>query len=552
MSSTQNILHHPTLGCNLLGKHFQITIEYRGLKYASIPARWKPSIPINSLSMVGDGLFDATRFGPSCPQKYRAQAWDLTLIGNETLPVEEGQGDTERFDELECLHVNVTVPDVFSKKDGRKEEKLLPVFVWVHGGGLSMGGNSWPQYSLQKFVSRSMEMGKPVIGVSINYRVGILGFLASRELGADGNYGFRDQVNAFRWVKKHIRGFGGDPGNVTAIGESAGAISLSKLMCADIGEGLFERVIIMSGEATLRKPRRWKWHEEMYKDQLKFLGLDQLEKNQRIKKLREMSAEEMCQNLPLAQHFCALVDGDWLKEDVTLGLLADGSVGMHKPDWCNEFIVGDTAHDGTVLKARILDDPNALTRLYNICNSDLTPSETQKILAAYNLTKNSSSEERNRGLLLLASELRFYLPALCVHRGWRSSIPAKCSHKYHFHIPNPVLGPFKGISSHELDVAFLFQNFNHAFDEQSKEVARQMADQWIRSINGEAWAEEGYSVVIREKGVHTVCEQEYDEMFRNGRGKLLEEIGGDRLWKLAEAWQGVRPDEIDVSIKANL
>lgn len=216
-----------------------------------------------------------------------------------------------------------------------------------------MGSNSWPQYDLQKFIARSVEIGKPIIGVSINYRVGILGFLASEELGATGNYGYKDQVLAFRWIKKHIRGFGGDPENVTAAGESAGGISLSTLLCAEIGdEALFDRVMIMSGEATLRKPRNMRWHEELYVDQLRFLGLEGARRDERVKKLRNWDAEELCQRLPLAQHFCAWVDGKWLKEDVTLGVLRDGRNEVHRRSWCREKVVGDTAHDVSLQLAR--------------------------------------------------------------------------------------------------------------------------------------------------------------------------------------------------------
>lgn len=259
------------------------------------------------------------------------------------MPLGEGHGEKEWMDENECLNVNVTVPKAALEERGKA--KGLPVFVWVHGGGLSIGSNSWPQYNLTRLIERSIEIGKPVIGVSINYRLGVLGFLTSRELGTDGNYGFKDQLLAFRWVKKHIAGFGGDPNNITAAAESAGGISLSTLLCADVGEGLFDRVVIMSGETTLRKPRSRAWHEEMYQDQLKLLSLQEANVGERTRILRSMPAEELQSKLPLAQHFCACVDGKFLKEDVTLSRLSNGKRRQHKPAWCKEFVIGDTAHD---------------------------------------------------------------------------------------------------------------------------------------------------------------------------------------------------------------
>ena len=104
-------------------------------------------------------------------------------------------------------------------------------------------------------------------------------------------------------------------------------------------------------------------------------------------------------------------------------------------------------------------------------------------------------------------------------------------------------GAFKGLSSHELDVAFLLQNFNGGFPERSREVARAMADQFIKFVNGESWVDEGKVVVFTDEGVDVVIEEEYDVLLRGGRGKVLEGIGNESLWRLAEAWQGVRAEE---------
>lgn len=339
-------LHHPTLKCTLRGKPSASTVQFRNLKYATIPGRWQDSVLNDEMPHGADGVYDATNFGPSCPHGRGAQAWDLTLTGSLSMPMEEGnENGIEAMDELSCLQVNVTVPKTVVENQ-QKDAGGLPVFVWVHGGGLSFGSNNWPQYNLSRFVERSCEIGKPVIGVAINYRVGILGFLASKELGIDGNFGYKDQVVAFRWIKRHIAGFGGDPDKITASGESAGAISLSTLLCADVGEqGLFERVVIMSGDATLRKLRTRSWHDKMYNDQLKLLGFDKLSVEKRTKILREMNAFELQQKLPLAQYFCGCIDGSFLKNDVMPSTLADPARPEHKPMWCKDFVMGDTRHD---------------------------------------------------------------------------------------------------------------------------------------------------------------------------------------------------------------
>jgi len=118
--------------------------------------------------------------------------------------------------------LNITVPSEPSSITG---EELYPVLVFIHGGGYSIGGNWWPQYDGTRLVHLSKEMKKPITFVNINYRLGLPGFLTSPELRAAGyksNNGIRDQRVALAWIKDNIKGFGGDPNNITVAGESAG------------------------------------------------------------------------------------------------------------------------------------------------------------------------------------------------------------------------------------------------------------------------------------------------------------------------------------------
>jgi carboxylesterase type B len=551
MPDPEYVIKHTTLDCSLRGKSSATSVQFRNLKYASIPARYQDSIPNDALGAGIDGVFDATHCGPSCPQKRGALAFDLTLVGNVTLPHELGQGASEEMDEFDCLHVNVTVPKPALNADTDKV-KGLPVFVWVHGGGLSYGSNAFPQYDLQRFVERSVEVGKPVIGVAMNYRVGLLGFMANEDIGAPGNMGFKDQVLALRWIKKHIAGFGGNPNNVTAAGESAGGISLSTILCANVGaEALFERVVIMSGEATLRKPRNKRWHRQMYKSQSAFLEIKETDLKALETSLLATEAEQLAQRLPLAQHYCCYIDGKWLKEDVTLSILANGQRIQHKPAWCEEYVVGDTAHDGTVLKARILDQPDALSRLKAACSQYLTASETNTLLAAYKLDGQPSPERQQDMLRALASELRFYYPTLAVHNGWKSTSPPKQAARYHVHVPNPFDGAYKGLASHELDVAFLLQNFNDQLDERNRRIAESFADRFIGFAHGYGWCKSGKVVVVGSEGVVEVDESSYDRVYRDGRGAVLESLGADKVWAIAEMWQGV-PSEDEEKVVAKM
>uniref|UniRef100_A0AAZ3P6W2 Carboxylic ester hydrolase n=1 Tax=Oncorhynchus tshawytscha TaxID=74940 RepID=A0AAZ3P6W2_ONCTS len=138
----------------------------------------------------------------------------------------------------DCLYLNVYTPKEAATV------KRLPVFFWIHGGGLSMGAAS--QYDASPLAAY-----QNMVVVIIQYRLGILGFLSTGDEHAPGNWGFLDQIAALKWVQENIESFGGDPQSVTIAGESAGGISASILTLSPLAKGLFHRAIFQSGVATL-------------------------------------------------------------------------------------------------------------------------------------------------------------------------------------------------------------------------------------------------------------------------------------------------------------
>jgi carboxylesterase type B len=117
----------------------------------------------------------------------------------------------------DCLALNIFKPDTISNAEG------LPVLVWIHGGSYQNGYSALPAYNMSYLVAESQAMGKPIIGVSINYRLAFFGFLASNEVinSRNANLGLKDQQLAFQWIQDNIASFGGDPEKVTIWGESA-------------------------------------------------------------------------------------------------------------------------------------------------------------------------------------------------------------------------------------------------------------------------------------------------------------------------------------------
>lgn len=200
--------------------------SFKGIPYAAPPVgdlRWKPPQPVAPWTEP----LACTAFGPACPQPGASDSFYL-----DTLAV--GAIDED------CLHLNVWSP-------AESAEEQLPVMVWIHGGSFETGSGSMALYDGQKLATGG------VVVVSINYRLGPLGFLAHPALSAEsaegvsGNYGLLDQIAALRWVQRNIAGFGGDPANVTVFGESAGAISILDLLVSPSAEGLFHRAIAQSG-----------------------------------------------------------------------------------------------------------------------------------------------------------------------------------------------------------------------------------------------------------------------------------------------------------------
>jgi|WetSurMetagenome_2_1015567.scaffolds.fasta_scaffold145252_1 para-nitrobenzyl esterase len=198
---------------------------FRGIPFANPPVgdlRWAPPHPMKPWS----GIRLAEKFGTICPQ----------LIMPSVIP---GRKSSEEPQNEDCLFLNIWTPGL--------DDHKRAVMVWIHGGAFTNGSGSSPTTPGETLANRG-----GIVMVTINYRLGALGFLNLKEvtgekIPATGNEGFLDQVAALQWVRDNIAAFGGDPDNVTVFGESAGAESIGALLAMKEAKGLFQKAILQSG-----------------------------------------------------------------------------------------------------------------------------------------------------------------------------------------------------------------------------------------------------------------------------------------------------------------
>lgn len=204
-------------------------LAFRGVPYAAATSgagRFRGPGDVVSWS----GVREAARSGPAAIQTVGLPSWLRRFSAVPRVGVSE-----------DCLNLNVWTPGVDSRR--------RPVLVWIHGGGFTRGSGSWYLYSGARMARRG-----DVVVVGINYRLGVLGALATGEMkdghSGDSNVGLRDQIAALRWVEMNISDFGGDPEQVTVFGQSAGAMSIASLVSSPRARPLIRRAILQSGAAS--------------------------------------------------------------------------------------------------------------------------------------------------------------------------------------------------------------------------------------------------------------------------------------------------------------
>ncbi|KAL7269070.1 hypothetical protein RUND412_008282 [Rhizina undulata] len=452
-------LDHSSLQARLKGVVLQrdpAIVQYRGIKFGDVPARFCHSIPAGLAKEV-----DCTEFGPRCPQV----PWNLSTLFR--IPDSYGVNWKEPEDEFECLNLHVTVPA------GVKEGDDVPVLVWIHGGAFTAtcGSVSTKTADPRRIVETSMKMGTPVIFVGINYRLNFFGFSYIGENMS--NLGALDQRLALEWIGTHIGAFGGDKNNITVFGESAGAISTHAHIQGS-KSGLFKRAILMSGHCYLSSPLAIAFGQALVSRVCEYLKISQ--SGDWIEELRKVPAEGIVEALrELEIHSMGLIDdghfyeGKWDKDYV--------------PDWVESIMLGDCEFESIIFNKtyQALSAPE-IVALFNTPNT--TPI-SQRLLETYNITPTDDIRARH-GALNFISDAKFGFHNGVIASGFRAK--GKRAFQYIIDQKNPW-EPNGARAHHTVDILLLFGGFELTeIDPDARrefeKVGDNMRQKWIEFANG--------------------------------------------------------------------
>jgi para-nitrobenzyl esterase len=433
----------------LQGEQLGEVFSWKGIPFAKPPVgphRFRaPELPDS-----WEGVRDATSFGPVAPQTQREI---MEFLGNDISNMSE-----------DCLYLNIWSPGA--------DDKKRPVMVWIHGGAFVSGSGSSSWYDGASFAEKG-----DVVVVTINYRLGILGFLHLAEIGGEeyatsGNCGILDQVAALHWVQDNIAAFGGDPNNVTVFGESAGAMSIGVLLGMPSAQGLFQKAILQSGAAANVHPA-----ERATKVAGHLLAALQVEPSN-LSKLEEMPVEQLIQAADLLPPMSLgpVVDGVSLpvlpEEAIKQGSAKDVSIliGTNKDEY-NLFTVFDPEWKDA--------DETKVTSLFEKTFGPLVP-----LIKSYFSSNASLSQDLYNKLLTMSI---FTGPALKLTE-------LQITHgapvwMYRFDWETPVFGGALK-ATHALEIPFVWNNLDKEntsnFTGSSPErqgVADQMHQAWINFVH---------------------------------------------------------------------
>ncbi|KGO55122.1 Carboxylesterase, type B [Penicillium expansum] len=412
--------------------------QFLGIKYASIPARFEKAEPVRSF----DGaVVDSSKYGPICPQP------DVDVRHLLRIP-EDFPIAPEAEDEFECLNLEITCPPKSSITGP------LPVLVWIHGGSQIVTFCSAASNICDptKIVADSITAGKPIIFVSINYRLNIFSFGDGKER----NLALKDQRLGIEWVRQNIAGFGGDPENITLSGESAGAIYTHAHL---ITGPPVKRAVMASGTLYLSSPLPVEKGDGLIR------GLEAKVRELGQTSLRESSVTALVQALRECN-----VNTMWIQEEPEL-------TGWEtRPEQVEEVMIGDVEYESVIWRNGVeLLDGETIAAAFD--NNTQWGTQIRKM---YQIVGDRPTAAK-LGALDLVNDVRYTLPVEVITDKLRAA--NKPVFRYVVDQSNPWQPSSR--AHHAVDLLFLFDGVDLLFNPAASAVGQEMRQRWIRFVNGD-------------------------------------------------------------------
>ena len=442
----------------LEGTHENGKYVFRGVPYASPPVgllRWMPPQPVEPWQ----GVRPAKNYGSIPPQN--------EMPGGIIVKTPQVQDE-------DCLYLNIWTPGL--------DDAKRPVMVWIHGGAFTMGSGTEDNTRDSSLVSRG-----DIVLVTINYRLGMLGFLNLKEvtggkIPATGNEGLLDQIAALKWVKENIAAFGGDPDNVTAFGESAGGMSIGCLMAMPAAKGSFDKGILESGVGSTAGPLDEAVNTAQ--NTLKAAGI----KGEDADALRGLSVKQLL-DIEMKLRTDMAYTGEAVRItatapvidfDVLPGIPTEVARGGSAKDI--PTIIGTNLEEWKLFGAMQpgidkLDEAQVLERL----KVYLPDEDVRELIKTYTETRQKRGEPVNPWELLSAiqTDLMFHIPVLELVEAQRDN--KQKVYNYLFTWKSPAMGGFLG-ACHGLEIGFVFgmlEKLFHGTGPDAVKLSRTIQDAWL-------------------------------------------------------------------------
>ncbi|OAK99021.1 alpha/beta-hydrolase [Phaeosphaeriaceae sp. SRC1lsM3a] len=426
----------------------------------------------------------------------------------------------------------------------------LPVLIFIHGGAFFLGSGNRPYYSPASLLLHSLSGGKDVIYVAINYRLGSLGYqhATTSNDSMPPNNGLYDQIRALEWVKAHIGGFGGDVGNISVLGQSAGGESISLLSHAEevVEKNLFQRAIMFSGTPVTMPALTAEDHTSNFLSQAEKAGVD-VKNSDGSERAVEDVVRDM-QSLPV----------DAIRDLAWVGLPCTSTPLLPFPRPTMESakkrkrtgkgvqaqLVSTTTYDGGIsfnMMSRDSSRHSHAADFMKIANDVLGPEHASALCDIYAISESTPDPEALQRICLFESDIGFFFAALAVCEAGAHLVPK--TYFQIFDLPDPFEGPLRELgefATHTFDISTLLGGYDESLlpENYAGIIAswRDVVLDFVREGKApcERFGEKGGGMVIGKEGVRRVESGEYMAGRRERLMELAEKIdekeGWDVLW----------------------